>query len=69
MVLTQRILQCDQCETQSEPFDGAIFTPAMLRTEMRDDGWRRPLDHHQRDRRDLCPECVAVNKTARRGRL
>ena len=57
MIRTLIHLECDSCRELSLGFDGAIYTAARMRRDLKEIGWvRRFLG--TRIHRDLCPRCA-----------
>ena len=65
MLTTHMNLECEDCRNPfpacgnfPAPVDGAIYTPAMLRAEAKEEGWKRPVVLGARI--DLCPRCAKI---------
>lgn len=56
MVLSVTRVQCNLCDVMSHAFDGAIYKPSEIRTELKNDGWTRTRSHY--GGLDLCPKCT-----------
>ena len=57
MLLSVMCVKCADCDTVSEAFDGAIYKPSEVRTELKQDGWTRRRARFETE--DVCPTCSA----------
>lgn len=71
MLQTHIYITCDECRNPfpscgicPSPMDGAIYTPAMVRSEAREKGWRQ-MRQPLANPRDICPRCL--KKLAKKG--
>lgn len=73
MLETRLNLKCDDCgafypnfKGVCAPVDGAIYTQVWLRTDAKDEGWTRVRNDRIGSVEDICPDCSAKRREAKK---